>query len=244
MSKTNKRDKNYFCGVLKKNFRIYIIFIIIGVLLSGLSFINKNCNWCILSGSLGTSLIGAILLGWFIDASNTTRFKKRLEYIKNREIRGIFWGVKELFRLLYNEYLLISKQNITEGTEIKVRDAIEKMYNYYNTRFRVIDTNSNIHNKIINLKKDLAKTVQNTILVDKRYFLDDDILTEDEYADMVSLYDFLLESSDDLFTFDDYKSIINDTYSELQKINDYFFKISKNNRVVICSPEELKTTQK
>lgn len=93
---------------------------------------------------------------------------------------------------------------------------------------------------MLNWKKSLAGTIKNTILEDRRYFLNNDILTEDEFFGMEMLYNFLLDSSNNLHDFDDYKSIINNTYNELKKINNYFFKIYKNNQVAIFSPEELK----
>lgn len=135
------------------NFLIYFIFTIVGIVFSILSFINIDNNWCILSGSLGVSLIGAVLLAWSIDIANNIRAKERLLYIKNREIGSIFWGVKELFRLLYKEYLLISQQQITEGTEIKVCEAIEDMYIFFNTNICIIDTANNIHSEMLNWKK-------------------------------------------------------------------------------------------
>lgn len=145
-----------------------------------------------------------------------------------------------MFRLLYKEYLLISQQQITEGTEIKVCEAIEDMYIFFNTNNRIIDTANNIHSEMLNWKKSLAGTIKKTILEDRRYFLNNDILTEDEFFGMEMLYNFLLHSGNDLHDFDDYKSIINNTYNELKKINNYFFKIYKNNQVAIFSPEELK----
>lgn len=241
MEKVNKKSlKNYVLGVNRINFLIYFIFAIVGIVFAILSFINTENNWCVLSGSLGASLIGAVLLAWSIDIANNIRAKERLLYIKNREIGTIFWGVKELFRLLYKEYLLISQQQITEGTEIKVCNAIDEMYVFYYTNNLTIDANYSLHSEIINWKKNLAGIVKNNILDDKRYFLDNDILTEDEFAGMERLYDFLLNSSSTLYDFDDYKSIINDTYNELKKINNYFFKIYNNNQVAIFSPEELK----
>lgn len=142
--------------------------------------------------------------------------------------------------MLYKEYLLISKQQIKEGTEIKVSEAIENMYIFFNTNIYIIDTANNIHSEMLNWKKSLAGTIKNTILEDRRYFLNNDIITEDEFFGMEMLYNFLLDSSNDLHDFDDYKSIINNTYNELKKINNYFFKIYKNNQVAIFSPEELR----
>ena len=243
MEKVNKKKKirkNYVLGVNRTNFLIYFIFAIVGIVFAILSFINLDNNWCILSGSLGASLIGSVLLAWSIDISNNIRTQERLKYIKNREIGSVFWGVKELFRLLYKEYLLISHKQIKEGTEIKVCEAIEDMYIFFNTNIRIIDTANDIHSEMLNWKKSLAGTIKNTILEDRRYFLNNDILTEDEFFGMEMLYNFLLDSSNNLHDFDDYKSIINNTYNELKKINNYFFKIYKNNQVAIFSPEELK----
>ena len=237
MEKVNKKKKirkNYVLGVNRTNFLIYFIFAIAGIVFAILSFINLDNNWCILSGSLGASLIGSVLLAWSIDIANNIRTQERLKYIKNREIGSVFWGVKELFRLLYKEYLLISHKQIKEGTEIKVCEAIEDMYIFF------IDTANDIHSEMLNWKKSLAGTIKNTILEDRRYFLNNDILTEDEFFGMEMLYNFLLDSSNNLHDFDDYKSIINNTYNELKKINNYFFKIYKNNQVAIFSPEELK----
>lgn len=131
VNKKKKNRKNYVLGVNRTNFLIYFIFAIVGIVFAILSFINLDNNWCILSGSLGASLIGSVLLAWSIDIANNIRAQERLKYIKNREIGSVFWGVKELFRLLYKEYLLISHKQIKEGTEIKVCEAIEDMYIFF-----------------------------------------------------------------------------------------------------------------
>lgn len=82
-----------------------------------------------------------------------------------------------MFRLLYKEYLLISQQQITEGTEIKVCEAIEDMYIFFNTNNRIIDTANNIHSEMLNWKKSLAGTIKKTILEDRRYFLNGYVTT-------------------------------------------------------------------
>ena len=239
-----KKKTIYILWVNLSHFWIYIGILVLGIFLVGLSFKNAESNWFVLSGSLGTSLLGAVVLAWLIDAANNIMIKKKLKYIRNREIGIIFWGVKKLFCLLYKEYLLINKREIEEGTEIKVYEAIDEMYNFFNTNNRIIDTTNDIHIEMINWKKCLAETINKTILEDSRYFLNNDIFTDEELNGLKELYGYLLDSDNDLCSFDDYKLIVNDTYSEFAKINNYFFKINKYNRVAIYSQDELNKLKK
>lgn len=78
VNKKKKNRKNYVLGVNRTNFLIYFIFAIVGIVFAILSFINLDNNWCILSGSLGASFIGSVLLAWSIDIANNIRAQERL----------------------------------------------------------------------------------------------------------------------------------------------------------------------
>lgn len=237
-----KRNKNYILGVDKRNFSIYLGFLIAGSLFIILSFYSEESNRCGLSGSLGTGLIGAILLAWSIDRANNIRAAEKRAYIKTREIGSVFLNVKELVRLLYKEYILVRNLKIVEGTEIRVCEAIEEMEVFYN-KSDTTNMINDLHFVILNLKTKISDIIEK-ITEEKRYFLDNDILTEDELAGLERLNCFLFAGEDKAYDFNLYKIIINSTYSELKKINDFYFKIYKNNGLAIFSPKEMKTSSK
>lgn len=94
---------------------IYLIGLLISVVMIGLYFIDSNNAWCVLSCSIGASLIGAVGLGWSIDWKNETNRRSQNKKIFQIANTNIYSEINSLLMAIYhpikelNSILKISK---------------------------------------------------------------------------------------------------------------------------------------
>lgn len=224
---------HYILGVDRTNFLIYLTFEIIGIACTILSFLDINSPFCILSGSIGISWIGTVLLTYCIEYAKNTRYRKNISQLKDREIGFVFYELRELLRMLYKDYIIYSQKHPKEGTSITICAAIEEMRDYYNANIRSTNTRSDIEITILNKKKNLTDLINDTIINNRNYLLDNNIISTNEFEGLKTLYIFLYDSVNTIYDIETYYYMINYTYSDLKKLNDCSFIILKNNQVAI-----------
>lgn len=92
----------------KIHYTLYGIFLGISILLIGLYFIKPSNEWCVLSCSVGASLIGAVVLGFCIEwrsETNRVNQNKQTFRVTNSNIYS------EIYSLLMVIYLAIKELN-------------------------------------------------------------------------------------------------------------------------------------
>lgn len=164
-------------GVSKRNFIIYIVSFVLSVILIGLYFIKTNCQWCIISCSIGSSFVGAVTLAYFIDLAdyqNKKIINDRIFRITNQNnystifnfVIVLYLAFKEIYKLDDNKKIPIyEKLTITQ----LIQKYVEIIENIEDAIIPIISTNSIVQsedlkydekvNKIKNLLKDLEKVI-------------------------------------------------------------------------------------
>lgn len=157
---------------MKKHSTIYIIGLIISVILIGLYFINTSNAFCILSCSIGASLIGAVALAFFLELSDKNKKKEDISTFRKEkltQIKSYLTRVTEItIRKFYNlnsdklekdkvyavKYNDIKDILINEYTNFEISSYEQGVYNqqiidFYNDGFSILDTIVSMVNKII-----------------------------------------------------------------------------------------------
>lgn len=112
------------------HYGIYGTGLVISIVLIGLYFINKDNAWCIVSCSVGASLIGAIVLGFALDCRNSqnkTEQSKRIFQIAHTQLYSKIISLMMLLNLFINEfYKIIDKKTDFKYENLTIAELIQK----------------------------------------------------------------------------------------------------------------------
>lgn len=109
--------------ILKSNFYIYTIGIIISIILILLYFIKPLDNaFCVLMGSIGSGSLSAIILAWFLECSNIRNLENKKINDKNIMIAPIS---KELINIICYEISTIEKKDKSFHLKVQEKTLVE-----------------------------------------------------------------------------------------------------------------------
>lgn len=241
--KYEKLNNSFFLGVSLLNFIIYAIAMIISILLIIVSFDRHIGNQCqSLLGGGGASLIGAVLLSYFIDLARERLIKKeikvfrksKLNYLKILSINALERTFRNFYKINY-EYLkphvyALKFCDIKEifTTKCQKMDSLvisTERNNYFNTAFngfQIFEGITKIASEILS-NQDLLTT--------KHYFSHNEI----DIFKNISMWDITPNNFDSssynwIDTIEQLLQI-----KELQPLNDYYGVYDKKlMRTAIC----------
>ena len=112
------------------HYTIYGIGLLLSITFIGLYFIDKENAWCILSCSIGASLIGAVVLGYFIDLSNSRNKSEQSKRIFQIAHGQLYSTINSLLMVVYHPlkqfYKLKDDKTEFKYENLSVRQLIEK----------------------------------------------------------------------------------------------------------------------
>jgi len=112
------------------HYKIYSFGFIISLIFISLFFIDYTNPWCILSCSIGASLIGAVVLGLILDLSNSKNKRERSERIFQIANNQLYSLINSLMMVLYHpisEFYKVKKDGVVfHYDDLNIKDLFEK----------------------------------------------------------------------------------------------------------------------
>ncbi|MBQ3572241.1 MAG: hypothetical protein IJA15_05395 [Clostridia bacterium] len=124
-----KKIKSLFIKKTGIHYGIYGTGLFISIVLIGLYFINKDNAWCIVSCSVGASLIGAIVLGFALDCRNShnkTEQSKRIFQIAHTQLYFKINSLMMVLNLFVREFYQIIDKETVKYENLTIAELIQK----------------------------------------------------------------------------------------------------------------------
>lgn len=210
----------------KSNLIIYGIALVVSIILIGLFFINYENPFCIISGSIGASGVGAVFLAGFIENSNN-HIQEKLK--KNKRQSIIEPVVRSIVEIVYIEWSLIEKENKEKTKKLEgksLRDiayAIEEYYfsekgfsdskDGYNELFQKFDLFNSRNQKKFEIRKKIYKMglggltgyAINDIINNRSFNLSEQLFSDKEIKElaMIQMYYGKISSTENYYEYID-----------------------------------------
>lgn len=114
----------------KSHYLIYGLGVAISLTLIGLYFINPEFSWCIVSCSTGASLIGAVVLGFFIDLSNEMNKAAHNKRVFEIAHVDMFTAMHSLLMVVYHPlkefYDITENESAFKYDNLTIKSLIQK----------------------------------------------------------------------------------------------------------------------